>query len=371
MFYAQCWGLVHYMQMEKKKNSGKLNTYLQKVRSGVSSTDAARQVFGDFETLGLEINRYANLSLKRMRIPIELETRVDEYPVRDLTESESLAYRGGFLMVNRQMDQSETMLKKALQLDPTNPAAHEGMGMLLLRRGDQEKAGQHFATAAELGGASYLSYFYAANAAIKRDSNIDKAEEYLQKAVAINPEDAASRDFLKNILEHKESRLKAERAKEEWENRVRNSKPDSLSADLSEADGPSMDGTTTDKLAESNLVLDELSDDQLMERQELKRKIDESERPVRTGPKAKIEGTIGSVRCEYPAVMDITLESGGKQQTLRARNYYEVKYWVPEHAGEEEFDPCRDLKDCQVEIDYITAFDEDFIGLIQTIKIKE
>jgi tetratricopeptide (TPR) repeat protein len=102
-----------------------------------------------------------------------------------------------------------------------------------------------------------------------------------------------------------------------------------------------------------------------------KRKADKKERPIKSGPPRKAKGLIVSVGCSSPAVMDIKLDSNGKQYKLRAENYYAVKYWtigVPVNSG---FGPCDALEGKRAEIEYFNVSGKEYSGLIESIAIEK
>jgi tetratricopeptide (TPR) repeat protein len=102
-----------------------------------------------------------------------------------------------------------------------------------------------------------------------------------------------------------------------------------------------------------------------------KRKSDKKDRQMKTGPAGKAKGFIRSVKCSSPAIIDIELNSNGKQYKFHAENFYAVQYWttgVPVNSG---FAPCDVLEGKRVEIEYFSVSGQEYSGLIQSIAIEK
>ena len=92
---------------------------------------------------------------------------------------------------------------------------------------------------------------------------------------------------------------------------------------------------------------------------------------IKRGPAGKVIGVVKSVKCDYPAVMDVVLDSGGKQKTYRAENYYQVKYWAVGAPGKSGFEPCEELQGKRVQIEFQSVAGQEFSGVIQTVAIEK
>jgi tetratricopeptide (TPR) repeat protein len=90
---------------------------------------------------------------------------------------------------------------------------------------------------------------------------------------------------------------------------------------------------------------------------------------IKKGPPGKVIGVIKSVQCGYPAIMDILLDSDGKQQKFRAENYYKIDYEAIGGPGRTEFEPCEELQGKRVEIDFLSVSDREFSGIINKVGI--
>ena len=70
-------------------------------------------------------------------------------------------------------------------------------------------------------------------------------------------------------------------------------------------------------------------------------------------------------------MMDVLLDSGGKQISLRTENYYDIQYWAVDAPGKSGFRPCRELQGKQVEVGFLSVLDQEFSGLIKTVAIQK
>lgn len=67
--YGRAWLLTHYLMLRPER-SGQLNRYLAAIRAGKSSLVAAKDAFGDFDTLDRELDAYMKSALAPpLRIP--------------------------------------------------------------------------------------------------------------------------------------------------------------------------------------------------------------------------------------------------------------------------------------------------------------
>lgn len=67
VFYGRGWLLAHYLLMDSRRQ-GQLPAYLAALSNGASSTDAARQAFGDLKQLEKELNAYRNRPLMQLKV---------------------------------------------------------------------------------------------------------------------------------------------------------------------------------------------------------------------------------------------------------------------------------------------------------------
>lgn len=84
VFYGRAWLLSHYLLLDPHRH-GQLSAYIDAISKGVSSIDAARQVFGDLTQLGKELDAYRNKPLVQFRVPAS-DIHLKPITVAPLTE---------------------------------------------------------------------------------------------------------------------------------------------------------------------------------------------------------------------------------------------------------------------------------------------
>jgi tetratricopeptide (TPR) repeat protein len=417
MFYAQSWALTHYFMIgDKRAHFAQLIEFLRLLQNDVPEKEAVQRAFGDLKTLEQRLQNYIRmLSFYHFQVPAKLSEKEDQYAVRELSPAESLAKRGEILVHINRTDDAKAVLEQALQLDTRSALAHEGMGILYSRLQNQEQAEKHFTAAAELDSRSFLANYYAAHAAYTHgDSAL--GENYLRKALAINPNFApAYRSLSEHLARQREklpealelSRKAAALEPARLDNRANIARiliiMDRDDEARALADRILAIATTEADRGEASYLLSEIREKQIRRNEELKRaaalkeeqtKRAEQERrdqeleeqikqqresdrmeakvePIKTGAAGKVKGLIRSVKCDYPAVMDVILDSNGKIQKLHAKNYYQVQYWAVGEPGKSGFEPCEELEGKRVEIEFLAVSGQEFSGLIQTVAINK
>jgi len=421
IFYAQSWALTHYLMMgEGQKHLPKLNDFLYLIESGASDEEAEKSAFGSLDELQRNLERYIRLfSFYYGSVRTELQVKEDQYSERELSQEEALALRGEVLICADRLDEAKAMLEEALMLNPRSALANQAMGSYFFRIGEQEEAQKYFSAAADLDSKSYLAQYFAAQMSYEQARDYEASEAYLRKAITINPRFAAAYSMLSQILmmQRKEDALAealnlgvkaAELEPSELRHSINVGRILIEMERYEEARGlaerilavareePERGQAETLIFAiqrRENRILEAKRREQArmegtggMEARQRTRSIQEDSREsepadqawndesspskIRTGAAGKISGLIASVKCDFPATMEIVLDSGGKQIRLLADNYYEVRYWAVGAPGKTGFQPCEELEGMYVEIGFVSVLDQDFAGLIKTVAIK-
>jgi tetratricopeptide (TPR) repeat protein len=417
MFYAQSWALTHYLMIgDKQAHAAQLSEFLKLLQNDVPEQEAAKRALGNPKDLERNLDLYVrSMAFYHYQIPAQLSVNEGQYTVRTLSDAESLASRGEVLVHVNRLDDARKILEQALQLDRGSALANEGMGMLYTRLKDQEKAGKYFAAAAELNSKNYLANYYAAHAAFER-GDPDLVENYLRKALAINPNFvpalqilsehlAAQREKLPEALELSQKAASLEPA--DLSHRIRIA---SILAAMERDDEASAlaekilaiarkdvdrDGAQSllsriqerrERLLEAKQRTEERKEEirKMEERRQRDRELDAQLRaqaenrpqeakaaPIKTGSVLKAAGLIRSVQCDYPAIMDVVLDSNGNLKKLRADNYYQVQYWAVGVPGKTGFEPCDELEGKRVEIEFMSVSGQEYSGLIRTVAIQK
>ncbi len=406
-FPAQSWALVHCLRFgNRSAHQEQLNAYIRMVMEGVPRPSAASRAFGDLKDLEKALD--SCLAAPDECPGEEVQLKIDEsrYKSRTLPPAEALACLGDILVQNNKLDRAQATLERALRLDPKSARANEGLGHLYLRLKEEEKAGRHFTLAAELDPKNCLAHYLAAAVAMPEDSEYAsaKAEKHLRKAISINPQFAPAFRSLSQLLARKRMFLEealdcAKKAAALEPGRLAHRlNIASVLAAMEKTDEAEDLGRRilaaardpNDRLqAESflNRIEETKTRDaryQRMKQQQEKETKEDEERfklfqegekkrqalsRIEIGPAAKLAGIVQSVRCDFPAVMDVVLEAGGLKHRLHSENYYEVKYGAVGEGGEAKFEPCQDLEGKEVQVEYTTVSGQEFTGFIRSIVI--
>jgi tetratricopeptide (TPR) repeat protein len=417
VFYAQSWALTHYFMVgDNRAHAAQLAEFLELLQKDVPEKEAIKRAFGDMKALEQSLQNYIRMmSFYHFQVPIKLSEREDQYPVRELSPADSLALRGEALVHVGRTDEAKTMLEQALRLDARSALANEGMGILYSRLQNQELAEKYFATAAELDSTSFLANYYAAHAAYTHRDPA-RVENYLRKALAINPNFVpAYQNLSEHLINQKEKLPEAlqlsqkaallEPAKLDHQINIarvlilmeRDDEANALAerilaiaskdAEVSEAryllsrirekrnrKDEEIERAAALKEALAQREERKLRDQELEEqirKQDAARPQEPKAEPIKTGAARKVKGLIRSIQCDFPAVMDVILDSNGKIQKLRAKNYYQVQYWAVGAPGKNGFDPCEELEGKRVEIEFLSVSGQEFSGVIQTVAIDK
>jgi tetratricopeptide (TPR) repeat protein len=419
IFYAQSWALTHYLMLgDKGIHASQLREFLGLLQSGVSEQEATERALGDLKTLQQNLARYVGKGrYYHYKVPVRLHVNEGQYPARALSQAESLAMRGELLIHTDRLNEAKKMLEQALRLEPRSARANAGMGLIFMRLQDQGQAQEYLSKAIGLDSKSFLVQFYAAQLAYQKDGDYGAAETHLRKALAINPQFAPACGALSYILT-----MQGKKLPEALELAVKaaNLQPADLSHRIlvgqilmktGKYDEATRIGERVLALAhteaerreaESLLFMIKGRQERSLEAQkraaalpkELTRIEDlrpagaESETrrqaeattgeqsPETTAPKiksgaaGKVEGVIRSVRCEFPAIMDVVLDSNGKQYRLRSQNYREIQYWAGAASGNDGFRPCEQLEGKLVEIEFLSVSGQEYSGIIRSVTWK-
>ena len=105
--------------------------------------------------------------------------------VRALSDAESAAWRGAFLVHGETPKAALPLLRTALNLDGSNPTALEGMGTVYFRSNEPDLAREWFARATAIKSASYRSHYYYA--VLLQAQAPAEARRHLEAALALRP----------------------------------------------------------------------------------------------------------------------------------------------------------------------------------------
>jgi tetratricopeptide (TPR) repeat protein len=290
------------------------------------------------------------------------------------------------------------------------------MGFLFMSLKEMDIANKYFLAAAQLDSKRYLAQYYAAQFIYKRGGDYNSAENYLRKAIAINPSFAPAYDLLSCVLATQDAKLTealrcakmaATLEPSVLRHRINIATIQAKMGNLDEAlslgehllplaqtaeDQNAIHSLllfvknqrerTREEAQRANALREERrkiearrKEGEELERrfriEEAARKAKASAKPVKTGAAGILKGSIKSVQCSGSAALEIDLSVNGKLRRLRADNYYRVQFWAIDAKGKSGFQPCTELQGKRVEVEFLSVSGQEYSGLIKSISIEK
>src|ERR1700744_767827 len=99
------------------------------------------------------------------------------------------AIRADVMVYNQRTQDAESLIESVLHEDPQNAVAHESMGFLKFREGNESEARKWYGEAVKANSHSYLAHYYYATISMTMDGEaIDPAiESSLRTTIELNP----------------------------------------------------------------------------------------------------------------------------------------------------------------------------------------
>jgi tetratricopeptide (TPR) repeat protein len=202
IFYAESWAVAHYLLLDPEaRREHLLSKFLAAWDKSGNPVEAAREAFGDLESLGETIKRYVRQPNLRggVAVPAQ-EASAGPYAVHSLSPGEVLAVRGDFFVHRNHLEQAQPLVEKAVESEPNLAVTHEALGFLNFREGDFVAADDEMAKAIELGSTNFLPY-YCHGVLLLRDLTAtqgatDTAVTFLERAREMNPQFAPTFEAL-------------------------------------------------------------------------------------------------------------------------------------------------------------------------------
>ena len=169
IFYAESWALTHYlMTRDWRENTNRLSQFVVLMGQNATPEDAAKRTIGDPETLEGALRRYiGSFTFTAARLAAPSEVDEGTFAPEAISEAESLAVRGDFLVHTRRYAEARQMLEESLKSDPKLAAAYESMGLLYAEQNKTDEANKWYSQAVALNSQSYLANFYYATNLLK------------------------------------------------------------------------------------------------------------------------------------------------------------------------------------------------------------
>ena len=421
VFYSESWALTHMLEMSDSTNkTNKVGDYAELLINHVDPVTAAQQAFGDLGKLQKQLESYITQSGFRIfKVNIAITADEASFKAVPVTPEDANAIRADVLVWNDRRPEAKSLLEATLRDDPKNAAAHESMGSLCYAEHDSACAKKWYGEAIQLDAASYMAhYFYAVmllqdgdtsheaeiesnlRTAIKLEpvfagsydalgrfyamhqKNLDEARILSLKAIQLEPEEIAFRLNYANILMELKlyddalrslnTALKVSKTSSDTPlvlERINQIKEFQASmkrveAARMEAPPPDDDGPQLSLVAHKDGAVTTNSDSGPTEERTFPA-------PAANAPHNSALGTLRNVKCSYPAVMTIDVESKGKTVSLFASNYYKVSFTTLGFVPTGDLKPCTGIEGMKAKVDYAEVSDKTVSGQILTIQLTK
>ena len=200
-FYAECWLLVHYLQLGSKARAGQFGAYLSSVARGVPPQTALAQTIPDIGKLESELSDYLyrlDAGAMTLRFTSKADRLVTDatYQSAAMTRAEAEASVGRLLAEQQRFAEAAPRLAAALTLDPESGPARVGLGLIDLMQERPLDALPRLREGAGRAGSDALAHFLLGLAALrckspectKQPGLPETARAEFGRAVGLTPE---------------------------------------------------------------------------------------------------------------------------------------------------------------------------------------
>ncbi len=192
IFYAESWALVHYLMVgDRAAHRQKFVDYLTALNEGATQNEAAAKAFGDVKKLeGALMSYISNLTFYYMKSPAPPKVSEADLKVRQISDAEADAYRGGFLAARGRTQDAKPLLQDALRLDPKLALAYQNMGLAEYVDGQRSEALASVSQAISLDPKNGLAHFLRAYLSFGGGEPVSdsQVEDDLREAISASPE---------------------------------------------------------------------------------------------------------------------------------------------------------------------------------------
>jgi tetratricopeptide (TPR) repeat protein len=193
VFYAESWALTHYLMVgDKASHKSMLAAYLDALSHGATPEQAAAKGFGDLNSLQIALQTYIRRqTYYDLKSGPPQEISASELLVRELSDADVDAYRGGFAVVRGRTQDAKPLLEEAVKLDPKSALGYEYLGFAEFRTGERAEAQADVNRAIELNSKNAMTRYLRArlesgqSGAVGDDAQM---EDDLRTATMLSPE---------------------------------------------------------------------------------------------------------------------------------------------------------------------------------------
>jgi Tfp pilus assembly protein PilF len=358
------------------------------------------------------------------------------FQVKALSPPEADAVRADFLVYNQRTKDAEPLLAAVLRDDPNNALAHETMGFLKFREHDIPAAQKWYSEAVQLDSHSYLAHYYFASMTMQngdkdhdaqiesslltsiklnpafapsydtlamfygqRNQKLDEARLLSVQAVQLQPDNLYYRLNAANVLTQQHNyasalgvlKLALTVAKTQVEEEMVQSRINQIQkyqalverakTQTSQSGSQSSDQSSAElSSAHPGAPIDSTNDpNKTLVFRKVNGKVigkpeDKPNYPTEDskGAQHTISGVLRDIRCSYPTVLALTVDTpAGKKATLYTNNYYKVVFTTANYEPEGDIKPCTGIEDMKASVKYAEVADKNVAGQILSIELSK
>jgi tetratricopeptide (TPR) repeat protein len=426
IFYAESWALTHYLLISDGENkTHRLQDYARFMSEGQDSVTAAQSAFGDPTKLDRALESYVHqLNFKLFNAHYVPTVNESSFQAKPINSVDVDAVRADVLALADRAPEARTLLASVLQQDPKNAQAHETMGMIELRAGNDSNAQKWFEEAVQLGSTSYLTHYYYGVLLLRNGNagNGDVVVSSLNQAITLNPNFAPPYDTLAMFYTSREQKLdeayKLElkaAAEDPWNLNYRMNAAAILADQHNFPNAlvvlkiaARMAKTSSDK-SNVQFRIRQMEDYQTsVERQQKESAVAAAQGNViaqgsatpqgtttvrmvgnkaivireasttpryptepPTGTKHTARGILRNVQCYYPGVMTLSVEQAGITISLYSNDYRHVDYSAANYTPQGTMNPCTMMEGMKARVAYAEVSDKSIAGQILSIELTK
>jgi Tfp pilus assembly protein PilF len=394
VFYAESWALTHYLEItDHEEKTNRIATYLSLVHQHEDQVAAGEKAFGDLKQLQSSLEGYIRAGDYKQFLLSSAAAPIDEasYKGKALTQSEADAIRADFLVYVGRTQDARSLLDLVLKSDPQSAQAHESMGYLAFRDGDEEAARKWYEQAVKLDSQSYLAHYYFAVMSMKGGgSSLDdpQVEASLRAAIRLNPTFAQAYDQLASLFAMRHEKLD--------EAHLLNLKaveldPGNLNYRLNTANVLMTMGRYADSAsvlrnaekvaknpAEVAMVQGRIQQIESIMASNTQRSVVVADYPKPThptepltGPKRVAVGVIRGVKCGYPAIIEFQVDTVRKKISVYSNDFTKIDLSVVGFTPKGDVNPCSDFEGMKAEVEYSGTSDKTVDGQVIAVLLRK
>lgn len=211
LFYLESWALTHYLFFhDRDKHTHSLDDYLNAIAQGATEQQAAAKAFGDTKKLQAALANYvADGQFDAMRGPAPAKIADSDIQVREISDAEAEAYRGGLMAARNRPSDAIPVLKNAIQEDPKLAMAYENLALAEFLARDLQAAGAAASQAISLGSKMPLARYLRAFATYRTDPGTPnpQIEDDLRQCIGADANYAPAYALLASYLANQDENL--------------------------------------------------------------------------------------------------------------------------------------------------------------------